>query len=61
MPNTSEADKASEAVAAKQAWEPPRLTYLGHINEIVQGGTGKLSPSTADPGDIRKPSGLDKQ
>lgn len=57
MPKTSEADKVSDAADAKRPWEPPRLTYLGHINEIVQGGGGKLSLSGGDPGDPRKPSG----
>lgn len=60
MPNASEAGNNSHAVAAKETWEPPRLTYLGHINEIVQGGGGKLSPTAGDPGDSRKVPSLDK-
>ncbi len=33
------------------------LTYLGDVHELLQGGGGKLSPSPADPGEIRKPKG----
>jgi hypothetical protein len=41
----------------KQPWEPMKLTYVGHVAEIVQGGGGKLSKTGGDPGDSRKPSG----
>ena len=27
----------------KQPWEPMQLTYVGHVAEIVQVGSGKLS------------------
>jgi hypothetical protein len=43
--------------AAKQPWEPMKLTNVGHIREIVLGGGGKLSINAADMGDIRKPKG----
>jgi hypothetical protein len=49
--------RLSEAPASRQSWEPMRLTYLGHVGEVVQGGGGKLSPTPGDPGDIRKPPG----
>jgi hypothetical protein len=39
----------------KQPWEPMQLTYVGHVAEIVQAGTGKLS--TVQEGDGRKPPG----
>jgi hypothetical protein len=39
-------------------WEPMQLTPVGNVGNVLQAGGGKLSPSTADPGDIRKPSGL---
>ena len=42
---------------AKQPWERMRLIEVGTIAEVVQGGGGKLSPPTADPGDQRKPAG----
>ena len=40
-----------------RAWEPMKLTEVGHVGEVVQGGGGKLTPVTADSGDIRKPKG----
>ena len=43
--------------AAKQAWEPMRLTEVGTVTDVVQAGGGKLSPTPGDPGDIRKPPG----
>lgn len=42
---------------AKQAWEPMRLSSVGQISQVVEGGGGKLSPSTGDPGEPRKPKG----
>jgi hypothetical protein len=44
-------------VTERQPWEPMRLTEMGHVGEVVQGGGGKLSPSPNDPGEIRKPKG----
>ena len=41
----------------KRNWEPMRLTPLGKVGNVVQGGGGKLSAPTQDPGDIRKPPG----
>jgi hypothetical protein len=43
--------------ARKKDWEPMRLQYVGHVGEVIQGGEGKLSPPTADPGEPRKPKG----
>lgn len=43
---------------AKKSWEPMRLTYTGEAKDVVRGGGGKTSPSPNDPGDIRKPPGL---
>ena len=44
-------------MTSKQAWEPMRLTEVGTIAEVVQGGGGKLSIIAADVGDVRKPKG----
>lgn len=43
----------------RKTWEPMRLTALGKVGAIVQGGGGKLSTAAADPGEPRKtqPSG----
>jgi hypothetical protein len=30
---------------------------VGDVGGIVQGGGGKLTPPSADPGDVRKPKG----
>jgi hypothetical protein len=34
----------------KQPWEPMKLTYVGHVAEIVQVGGGKLSIPGGDGG-----------
>jgi hypothetical protein len=49
-------EQALEAMPAKKLWRPLKLTLLGRINEIVQGGGGK-SGGAADPGDPAKPPG----
>jgi hypothetical protein len=41
----------------KQSWQPMELQYIGNVGDVLKGGGGKLSPSPADPGDSRKPSG----
>jgi hypothetical protein len=51
------ADKIDPTNAPKKAWTKPSLKYVGHVGEVLQGGGGKLTPSPADPGEIRKPSG----
>ena len=39
-------------------WEPMRVTCVGKIHAVVQGGGGKLSATTGDPGEpFRKPPG----
>ena len=45
---------SDERDTPKQPWEPPRLTYIGHVREVVQGGGGKLSQVGGDPGESRK-------
>ena len=46
-----------EIVADDRKWMPMKLTYIGDLQALVQGGGGKLSPETHDSGDIRKPPG----
>jgi len=38
---------------AKNNWQPMRVTYIGHVREIVQTsvGGGKLSLASDDPGE----------
>jgi len=45
---------SDERDTPKQPWEPPRLTYIGHVREVVQIGGGKLSQVGGDPGESRK-------
>ena len=51
------ADKTEPTNAPKKAWTKPSLKYVGNVGEVLQGGGGKLTPSPADPGEVRKPSG----
>jgi len=55
--NTEERGKHAQQTTTPRAWEPPRLSYVGHVADILQSGLGKLSPTTADSGDPRKPPG----
>ena len=34
----NEFHKTAETGATKQPWEPMKLSYIGHISELVQGG-----------------------
>jgi hypothetical protein len=57
-----EGDQQRENFSARplpRAWEPPRLSRVGHVAEILQLGGGKLSPLAVDSGEPRKtqPSG----
>lgn len=44
---------------AKKQWEPMELKEAGHVAAIVQGGGGKLSAVGGDPGEMRKPKGIE--
>ena len=46
---------SAQAPGNRQAWEPPVLTYVGNVGEVLQEGGGKLTPSPSDPGEVRKP------
>ena len=35
------------------AWQEPRLSYVGHVGDVLQSGGGKLSPQGGDPGENR--------
>ena len=43
-----------QKVDQKKAWESPKLAYLGDVEELVQGGGGKVSITSADPGEPKK-------
>ena len=38
-------------------YEPPRLTYVGQVSELVQSGNGKATINYPDGPDTRKPPG----
>jgi len=59
LAETTQRPGEDAAVAVPKAWESPRLSYVGHVAEILQVGLGKLSPPAVDPGEPRKnrPSG----
>jgi hypothetical protein len=41
----------------RQPWRRPTLDFVGHVGDVLQSGGGKLTPSPADPGEVRKPKG----
>jgi hypothetical protein len=41
-------------VTGKNAWETPTLTYVSRVDELVQGGTGKVTVEVGDPGEPKK-------
>lgn len=45
------------AAPGRRPWEPPAVKTVGTISEVLRTGGGKVSPSPADPGEIRKPPG----
>lgn len=38
----------------RAVWVSPRVTYVGHVGDIVQGGGGKSSTTPTDPGEPQK-------
>ena len=53
LPDTAQ-QAGKVAAAPPKAWEAPRLSYVGHVAEIIQVGQGKLSVPAVDPGEPRK-------
>jgi hypothetical protein len=43
--------------AKGSSWVTMKLTYVGDVHALLQGGGGKLSPNAFDTGDVRKPKG----
>lgn len=41
----------------RRAWEQPTMRQVGTVPEVLEGGSGKQSVSSADSGDSRKPQG----
>jgi len=47
-----------ELAEVRERWEPMNLTYIGQVEDVIQGGGGKLSLITGDPGEpFRCPPG----
>lgn len=42
-----------------KAWKPMKVSYVGNVKDIVQLGGGKLSTQGGDPGEPRKPRGIE--
>ena len=40
--------------AAKKTWTAPTFSYVGDVEDVVQGGEGKISVTQADPGEPKK-------
>lgn len=39
--------------AESKAWTTPRLAFVGQIADVLKSGGGKLSITSADPGEMR--------
>jgi hypothetical protein len=38
----------------KPRWTAPALTYVGRLDQLVQGGTAKVTIEIGDPGETKK-------
>ncbi|MEO8481882.1 MAG: hypothetical protein ABI634_06705 [Acidobacteriota bacterium] len=45
---------------SKRAWKQPTVTSAGTVSGILQGGHGKVSVTTGDPGEPHKIAGNDQ-
>ena len=41
-------------VAGKKTWVAPTLTYVSRVDQLVQGGQGKVTVEVGDPGEPKK-------
>jgi len=55
MPETPE--KLQPKIRTKSTWEEPSLRKVGSVGDVLRGGGGKMSITTNDTGDVRKPKG----
>ena len=49
-----ESGRSGNESTTKKPWEAPKLSYIGDVEEVVQGGTGKLTTTPSDPGEAKK-------
>jgi len=57
MTSPSNDKPGGEPRVPSRAYEPPRLTLLGNLIDVVQSGGGKSSAQAPDGPDLRKPPG----
>lgn len=50
-------EDAGPSKAPKRAWQPPALTYIGDLEDLVQGGGKRGSFVDGDPRSSRKGGG----
>jgi hypothetical protein len=53
----SKSENIKPQSAERRRWEPPTLQPVGTVGQLIAGGGGKLSLTSQDSGDSRKPSG----
>lgn len=58
MKRTSEDLRATEQ--SRRPWQPPAVTRVGTVAAVIQNGGTKVTVVTGDPGEPRKPMGMDK-
>lgn len=46
--------------ASRRPWQPPTVIPVGTVASVLQGGDGKVTVTTGDPGEPRKVPGMDK-
>lgn len=45
----------------KKVFEAMKVNYVGQIRDVIQLGGGKLSAAGGDPGEPRKPRGIENK
>jgi hypothetical protein len=54
MATTDQPQNSEPPSTPPQPWEPPQLSYLGNVEDILQASRGKISSLGADPGDTQQ-------
>jgi hypothetical protein len=50
---TREKDEKNPGLDKRLSWTTPKLTFVGNVGDVLQGGGGKLSVAGGDPGENR--------
>lgn len=56
MPRIAHDDKEQP----RQTWETPEVRPVGRLGDVLEGGGGKVTVLTGDPGEARKVPSLDR-